>query len=710
MALESIDKLVKEKFYTIYNKAKNDAESIFIVKYLPKYQHLPLYDQILFLQTESDLLEVEGDNTLNSVYFHNHRTEEWLLKAFSSRTVILNIDESDSLYNCVVAGTLESKLSQLYYDLSASLPRYSYDDFLAKKYNRYFFEMELFSITSEEDYFKIRAWQADKLISIVNTEAKLIVDTFRKSLNQDPSTFQHLDSLKVHYDWLFVKSDFSSPKELISELQIFSFLKGYDFNLLDNADSVLDFNCIVDNINIFRRFTPDFIDSIRSRYRSSKYHPAFSISPIIYFSISRVIFWIEKVIETKNINIPYEIIDYHKLFNQTCDAAKKEAEILFEQFDESNNVKSLVKEELLKLYRKKIESLRQEYKQEGLFHHYFTGDSDYKKLAFAFKIRSFIYGDEIDNIAYLKKAIILNDGFYEYLGCIYEITGKKLFAENYQGANYLEITYLLHNMVLDSDLYKRMNDLMFKTISIFQKTIIPFEIIQLNLAEGMIAIFNECIDRLLKYLENCEGSNKVLYVHTRLKQLKQRELELKRHKFFDFERDTSKYTTLFKEYLEIEADYIRDTKDISIIPSLAFAPNPNQIDKPKKQPPKTQNSYTLIDLYTKSSKLTDFFNSLKGQGFISDKTNLAAFRKIFTNQLPAPPIIWTGSLEELDYLIKYLHLIIKVIEPIKRNIWLITSNCFYDNQEGIKFNPENLGKQHTPKNAKLLQIAADNLK
>ena len=711
MAFETIDNLVKEKFYTIYNKAINDAESIFNEKYLPKYQHLPLYDQILFLKTESEILEAQGNDTLNSVYFHNHKSVDLLLKAFSSRTVILNIDETDSLYNCVIAGTLESKLRLLYYNLCKTLPPYSYADFLAKIHNSYFFEMGLFTVATKEDYYKILSWQADKLVSIVNTEAKLIVDTFRKSLKQEPSIFQQLDSLKVHYDWLFDKSDFSSPKELIAELQKFPFLVGFDFNLLDNADALDDFNCIVNNEYIHKRLTPAFIDSIRSRYRSSKYHPAFSISPIIFFSISKVVFWIEKVIETKNINSPYEIIDYNKLFTQSYDDAKNESEILFEKFRQVNNTESLDKENLLKLYRNKIESLRHEFKQDGLFHHYFNGLDLEKNLVSAFKINCFISADVDHNIANLKKAIILKESFYEYTGCIYEITGNRYIEENYQGANHLEIMHLLHSMVLDSDLYKKMNDLFDKSMIDLEHTGLPFDIARLDMAEGMIEIFNECIDRLLKYLDNCEGTNKVLYIHSRLKQLKQRELELKRHSFDDFDMATGKYTTLFKEYLEIEADYIRDTKDINIIPSLAIGTNIKLLDqKDKKSISKTVNSFTYTNLIEKSSNLTDFFNTLKGQGFISDITTLAAFRKIFTNQLADPPIIWLGTLEELDFLIKYLHLIIKVVEPIKRNIWLITSNCFFDNKEGIKFNPESLGKQHTPKRAKILQIAADNLK
>lgn len=76
--------------------------------------------------------------------------------------------------------------------------------------------------------------------------------------------------------------------------------------------------------------------------------------------------------------------------------------------------------------------------------------------------------------------------------------------------------------------------------------------------------------------------------------------------------------------------------------------------------------------------LKNIFVKLKEEKFIDKKTNLENFRSIFQNKeiTNKKRIIWTGSIIELNWLVKYLVYKSKKVCDIKNDIWLITAKCF----------------------------------
>jgi hypothetical protein len=99
---------------------------------------------------------------------------------------------------------------------------------------------------------------------------------------------------------------------------------------------------------------------------------------------------------------------------------------------------------------------------------------------------------------------------------------------------------------------------------------LPIDFALYNLLQKNISLFEKSRSHLLDVLDNAESNKKILYLQTRLKELKHEEL----NNTILVERcdccmdDEDKYLKLFKELLSIEADFIRETAQISPLPFL----------------------------------------------------------------------------------------------------------------------------------------------
>ena len=566
----TIDKLVKDNFYRIYNQAIAEAQNHFQKSFLPHLNGKSLFEQISLLKKD---MEKDDDNTDNSpayLYRVNHNTDEWLLKLYSSRTVILNIDEGDELYKGIFNGTLHSLIVDKYHELKKSIPSYSYADFLNGLYNPFFFELEFYSLATEEDYNKIREWQAENFIKMISIEMKVLIESIQNECAtiSDPLTIINFN--KDYFDNSFTKTKYSSASELIAALSKFTFLKGYDFSQLDNNEVLIDFDYFSNEKIPWKSISPGLINKVQDKLNQVKPVSAFSSSPIIFFSLNKVIVWLEEVLNGRGIFEHYQEPALEDLFYKVLEEANNEADSLIYSFEVKHDIDNIETDEAKLLYINTLNDLRHEYNdhQDDFSNYYLKGVFDEDVLKLAFITNSFFDNDPVSHSEQMKRAIIMVNRMLHYIQSLNSITGSRRFPVTEEDGNVIEIMYLMHNMALDVDLYKRLEKLMNDTIREFHQSGVPFEILNWNMHEGMKEIFNESIDRLLRYLEDSLPSNKVLYIQTRLKQLKQRELQYKQMQGIYPDLDKNTFTKLFIDFLEIEADYIRETKDVKILPAF----------------------------------------------------------------------------------------------------------------------------------------------
>lgn len=108
------------------------------------------------------------------------------------------------------------------------------------------------------------------------------------------------------------------------------------------------------------------------------------------------------------------------------------------------------------------------------------------------------------------------------------------------------------------------------------------------------------------------------------------------------------------------------------------------------------------------SQLTELFNTLKKHHYISGETDIKDFRKIFSQALPDKPITWIGTLEEITYFVKLLHLDYQVIDKMTKDIWKVTANLFVD-EHGSPYDRNKFRGQKTPARASQLEKAVAKL-
>jgi hypothetical protein len=142
------------------------------------------------------------------------------------------------------------------------------------------------------------------------------------------------------------------------------------------------------------------------------------------------------------------------------------------------------------------------------------------------------------------------------------------------------------------------------------------------------------------------------------------------------------YDNMQSLFTQAEIDYLAPTGATKVLDIL------NPLNVPQAEPvqvikTKKETSIHIAFNYIKKgasfkNNLTEFRRCLIDGGFIDKLTKLADFNKIFKNELPDTPIIWSGNLSELYYLIKTLHNDKKLIDNTGKEVWKITANCFVD--------------------------------
>lgn len=116
----------------------------------------------------------------------------------------------------------------------------------------------------------------------------------------------------------------------------------------------------------------------------------------------------------------------------------------------------------------------------------------------------------------------------------------------------------------------------------------------------------------------------------------------------------------------------------------------------------SHSSFTYKKYATDSDKLTDLFNTLKTNNFITKDNPLAGFKRAFSGKEIANPVVWSGNTNEFYYFIHLLHNQYELLEPLKRNLWKVACKCFIK-FDGTQFDQKKLKAATKP------QLTADSI-
>ncbi len=565
MKYNSLENIVEVKFDEIFNNAKQKAETDFNNDYLAKIQNLSHFEKFRFVYEKYEWIEKVLE-TVNPFYSEAPDNYKSLLKIFAARVVLLNYDESNDLFTGIYTSFLRNHLLELKLELKKEIPKYTFQDFIDGKYDPYFLELEYFFHIEEADYYKIKDWQSKKLLEIVGLESQILIARLQEKLNAEihPETLLKLQ--KEIFDTKINGQTYEDVTSLIQVLKKFIFLDGYDFEQLNSTETLNDFNQFNSERIFWGKIHPANIERVRKQYLKNK-NAAFTPSYLLFFSINKVIVWIEEVLKSGNYFQPFIYPDLHNIYFAALQKASIEAESKIAELEMGLSRKS--KTERKQAVFHVLEKLRHEANEREFFRYYYQMLDDEKVLENLFVTNAFLDNDVEAHVNHLIKAYSLKESIYHFWFMWEDITGKmQIRLEDDYSSNFLEVIHLSESMPFDAELKRRIGNTLHQTFEDFETMHLPMDFIHRNTEELMKDIFFDSLENLTTFLETSPQANKMAYIYSKVKELKKRELELKRYADdFDF-KDGGTYTRLFKEYLEIEADYIEKFNNIDFIPVL----------------------------------------------------------------------------------------------------------------------------------------------
>ncbi|MBU2018516.1 MAG: hypothetical protein KJ941_02615, partial [Bacteroidetes bacterium] len=416
---------------------------------------------------------------------------------------------------------------------------------------------------------------------------------------------------------------------------------------INNSQALQDFHLFFEGDLAWSKINPAYIAN--SKVNASLSVP-FSDTPIIFYTIHQVILWMESVIAGGEIQTPFEFPKYDEIIETNNRTAIAESEIEVETILSAIHKNASNEDNIASLLIDELELCRHQFNElKGVELEYYIairrGDINPQ-----FKINVLFYDLE-SHIESLQIAIKAEHKMTAILCEYFDLTGLHYidYPNRLNGFDTSEIMMLSNTMVLDNDLHQKMSDI---TNDFFMKSMsgaIPIYMAIQDIQEKMHDLFQECMDRFLEHLENCEPGNKILLIHSRLKDLKQRELKLKTNLIGENNKELENgYSNLFKEYLQLEADFIRETNNIEFIPNHALTkPKTVAIDNSTVTfGCKLEDRQILISLINTLTNKIDFLNS--------DLTSAEQLADVFMAKdlsQELPPIYFGCETTQLRYIL-----------------------------------------------------------
>jgi hypothetical protein len=562
-----INTILKAQFETIHSDAIKKAEQDFKTKILNKVENLEHFDEFKFLVSEENRIEGLIDKNNHPYYVKNHSSNDWLLTQFSNRHFLLNVDEFAELKEAVYLGKINYLIHKRVSDLRKQIPKFTFNDFLSGKECQYLVTYDNQFNIEKEDYYKMVTWQSDRLIKVVSYEVELLVKNHQEYCSKinEPLEFIN-DQIQILEEELIKSlSDAKEIKRILSKLFAF---KGFDIDNFNDELLLYNYPSFFNDRIEFRRLNPSTVSKVLTKLTSEP-KTLFSNEYMVFYTLDVFLFWLKDIVKGKSIQEPFKYPVWGDLLNQKIDEAEHEFQSTTEVIVDFAYNPENSKKEIRNYLRNEFENQIDKYNRiESKEIFYLLRDENRNPLISDFKINALFNNDGEEYLRKLKEAYILQNISWDISINFNEIFDARTIYFKHDMGYHTMILSLTNQMVLDKELSIELEEAM----DSFFKTSLPLDIYFYNHREKYIRIFEKSISRLRDILDNAEPNNKVLYIQSRLKELRHRELKFRtlvdRKK--DLKDKEDKYPNLFKEFLSIEAEFIKETVQIS---PVTFLPN-----------------------------------------------------------------------------------------------------------------------------------------
>src|SRR5690606_2359175 len=140
---------------------------------------------------------------------------------------------------------------------------------------------------------------------------------------------------------------------------------------------------------------------------------------------------------------------------------------------------------------------------------------------------------------------------------------SKYYGANGKNIISFEVNYLSYILVLNNALHAKLLE-MKKDYRLEVRDGLPFVFAHKNYEERLELLFDKFSFYLLQDIDENELSRKTVFIRTRLKELRRRELEFKSKARITGINYQNKYTTSLREFLELEEESLNIEKYIEV--------------------------------------------------------------------------------------------------------------------------------------------------
>ena len=565
-----INTILKAQFDTIHSEAVQTAEQDFKTNVLNKIENLEHFDEFKFLISEENRIEDLIDKNKHPYYVKNHSSKDWLLSQFSSRYFLFNVDEFAELKEAIYLGKINYLIHKRVRDLRKQIPKFTYNDFLSGKECKYLITYDNQYNIEKEDYYKMVTWQSDRLIKVVSYEVELLVKNHQEYCSKidEPLEFLNQQIQILEEELIESLSDAKEIKRILSKLFAF---KGFDIDNFNDELLLYNYPSFFNDRIEFKRLNPSTVGKVLTKL-SSEPKTMFSNEYMVFYSLDVFLSWLKDIVKGKSIQEPFKYPVWEDLLNQKIAEAEKELQPIINEIQDFVFDSAKSKKEIRKYLRNEFEKQIDKYNtidNKQIF--YLLRDENRNPLISDFRINALFNNEEEAYLKNLKEAYILQNISWHISLTFNEVFATKTIYFKKDTTSHLMILSLTNDMVLDKDLSIELDEAMDSFFKEMYSTSLPLDIHFYNHREKYSRIFEKSISRLQDVLDNAEPNNKVLYIQSKLKEL--------RHREKDFKDKEDKYPNLFKEFLSIEAEFIKETVQISPITLLPNHTEPLLLEK-----------------------------------------------------------------------------------------------------------------------------------
>jgi hypothetical protein len=530
------------------------------------------FERILTLYHEDEKTNKLIAESLHPYYIKNSESD--LLNYFASRTYLLSVDESAELEDAIYLSTYDKFLYDAIDPLRETVPQYTFDKFLAGEPCPYYDELPKEYVTDKGNYFAISDWQAAKLQKVVWHDFAYLLEQLQAIAANLADPVSYLLAIKKTVTSL-LDDERNDATTLKSALAGCSFLPG---NYLKNLDA----GRLSDELTYYRK-SDLHLKSITPAVMApalvliDENHEGLVGNELcLWFSLDQLEGWLEEVENGRSWTGEVSEPDWRALIDGTRTAVEEEIETLTAAMEAVAYDEDRSKKEISDYLIGEFEQYRTSFKafeHKWLFGLFRDNEESNAHIDRVIITNSFFGRDSEINLRLLHRAMVLHGMIWVTVQIYADVFETHRIEFPDDDTSHFSIMSLLSTMAPDKELYEAMINSLDDAVAYHESYFLPFDLFKQNHREDFHHIFHRAVDRLQGILDDAEPSNKILYLQTRLKELRQR--SLKKSQITDDDREfgsyDDRYSNFFKEFLELEADYINQVRGLSFQPPLQLA-------------------------------------------------------------------------------------------------------------------------------------------